>query len=83
MRVIFRKFPEGDVVALLPECEANPGQVVCYQHVGQHGEADRNIAQWTLPATEAEYASLLRELHAIGYEDLRVAKRMRFRRALG
>ena len=43
MKVIFRKFKkENDIIAFLPEVEANAGYVMSYQHVGQHGEADQS-----------------------------------------
>ncbi len=38
-RVVYRTYPAGDVIALLLDCAANAGRVVCYQHIGQHGEA--------------------------------------------
>lgn len=76
MKVIFRKFKEGDVVALLPECPATYGRVVCYQHIGQHGEADSSISMFTKPASDAEYAPLLRELQGIYDGQLRVTKRL-------
>jgi hypothetical protein len=51
--VIFRKFPDGDVIALLPylpaEClTAWPCQ--SYMHIGQHGAADPRIVDDTRPA---------------------------------
>ncbi len=79
MKVIFRKFKEGDVIALLPEGEANFGRVVCYQHLGQHGEADSSAPQFTKPASEAEYLPLLRELQHIYEGELIVTKRLQHR----
>ena len=68
-RAIFRIYPEGDVIAMLLDCSANPGHVVCYQHVGQHGEGRYPaIMATTRPATEEERAPLVRELTQIGYQ---------------
>ena len=39
--VVFRIYPDGDVIALLPEYIANNnGDVMSYMHNGQHGAAD-------------------------------------------
>lgn len=70
-RVIFRKFPDGDTIALFPSIpgDMNPG-VTClsYQHVGQHGAACVNLtSDYTTPATPEEYAPLLAELRSLGY----------------
>jgi hypothetical protein len=69
-RVLFRAYRDtGEVIAVLPDCEANPGLVVCYQHVGQHGEGLwSNIRKRTRRAYSREYAPLLAELTSIGYE---------------
>lgn len=76
MKVIFRKFKEGDVIALLPEIDCNFGRVTCYQHIGQHGEADSSIPRFTKAATEAEYCALLSELQCIYEGELVVTKRL-------
>ena len=73
--VVFRKYKD-EVVAILPTLSAHYGNVVCYQHVGQHGEGHLSWVSDTLPATPAEYGDLLRELVAIGYDDLKVYKRL-------
>lgn len=67
MDVVFRKFPKGDVIALFCGCEddASPGMVPSYMHIGQHGDASRNLGQNLALATPAEYAPLLRELTGI------------------
>ena len=68
-RVIFRKWSNGDVLALFPELDA--GDYLCdsYMHVGQHGGADYIgcVAQTTL-ATPDEYQPLAVELASIGYD---------------
>jgi hypothetical protein len=76
--VIFRKFPDGDVIALFPclpaECLDHwPCQ--SYMRVGQHGAADPCIVHDTRPAKPRDYAALKAELERIGY---RLAIRRRF-----
>lgn len=74
-RVIFRKFKdEGDIIAFFPD-QRNGQYVMSYQHIGQHGDGVYPNSS-TVPATPAEYASLLSELRRIGYDDLRVVKRV-------
>lgn len=83
--VVFRKWKEGgQVIALFPD-ERNvqvdkPWLCESYMHVGQHGAADyAGVVQASEPATEAEYASLRRELEGLGYR-LKVLKRWTRRR---
>lgn len=77
IKVIFRKFPDGDVIALFPGLPGTANANTCssYMHVGQHGAADTGLVRDTKPAARAEYAPLLKELRAIGYDNLRIAKR--------
>ena len=76
--VIFRRFPDGDVIALFPclpaEC-LDPWPCQSYMHVGQHGAADPLIVHDTRPAQPPEYASLKAELEQHGY---RLIVRRRF-----
>lgn len=79
VKVLFRKYPEGDVVAIFPELPADNLGWSCmtYQHVGQHGGGVcSGIVENTRPATRADYEALLRELGRIGYSRLRIVKRM-------
>ncbi|WOG27799.1 hypothetical protein [Endozoicomonas sp. 8E] len=73
-KVVFRKFPEGDVIALFPDDVAdNRGHISSYQQQGQHGAASPALMDELTPATVEEYQHLLNELtHQIGYTDLRV-----------
>lgn len=76
MKVVFRKFPDGDVIALLcgTAADCNPGNVMSYQHVGQHAEASRSLR---LPlATPAEYAPLQRELAQVYGEPVVAVRRL-------
>lgn len=71
-RVIFRIWPNGDVIALFPDIETGLFSCNSYEHVGQHGAADyRHVVERTKQATIAEYADLAVELTRIGY-NLRV-----------
>ena len=75
-KVVFRKFKEGDVIAILFSIpDVNRGNYMCYQHIGQHSECDALIANWTKPASEDEYKNLKTELESIGY-NLKVYKRI-------
>lgn len=70
-RVHFRIFPEGDVIALFPDEPAsccNDGNIMGYQHVGQHGATSKELITYLQPATPEQYASLLNELTRIGYD---------------
>ena len=66
---IFRKFHDGEVIALFPLIphDANGIYCVSYLHIGQHGAADTSITRTTQPASPSEYAPLARELESIGY----------------
>lgn len=74
-RVIFRKFKDGDILALFPEIDEGGACVESYQHVGQHSGADYNgCMRVTVPATPEEYKDLVVELECIGY-NLLIRKR--------
>jgi len=71
---IFRKYKNksppwyGDIVALFPELPGSQGYCLCYQHVGQHGDASYPyVISITKPATPEEYNDLKTELESIGY----------------
>ena len=72
-KVIFRKFKDGQIIALFPEIfdsyKYNHG-VLCssYMHVGQHSGADYDtVCSNTKLAKPEEYADLKRELESLGY----------------
>lgn len=69
-KVVYRKYPNGEIIALFPQIAANVYGWLChsYMHTGQHGAAEINfIIRKTLPATPNEYAELQAELEQIGY----------------
>lgn len=75
--VVFRKWNNGDLIALFPTLPHNWEHQYCmsYAHVGQHSAASLELPN-TKPATQDEYAELLRELARVGYDSLRVVKRV-------
>jgi hypothetical protein len=67
--VIFRRFSDGDVVAIMPEIPGTSDAATCssYMHVGQHGACAVDLISDLEPAPPGEYAPLLEELRRIGY----------------
>lgn len=83
--IIFRTWRDtNDVITLFPfEVANHQGHCLSYMHVGQHGAADyTGVVARTKPAPVHEYAPLLRELQAIGYDDLKVYRRRPARSAV-
>jgi len=73
--VVFRRYPNGEIIALFPGIKDPRGMVSSYLHVGQHGAADYGwVIMQTTPATPEEYKELAAELTAIGY-NLKAYKR--------
>jgi hypothetical protein len=74
-RVVFRKWRDtGDVIAFFPD-QKDRQFIGAYERHGQHGNAMYPHPQ-TVPATPDEYADLLAELRSIGYDDLRIVRRV-------
>jgi len=70
VNVVFRKWPNGDVIALFPEIPAGTRGLSClsYEHIGQHGATDYdNVVSATRPSTMEELTPLNTELQRIGY----------------
>lgn len=74
-KVVFRKFKDGEIIALFPDLKEHGGDVMSYMHIGQHGAASPLIINDTKPATPQEFSPLFMELEAIGYR-LAVRQRM-------
>jgi hypothetical protein len=77
-KVIFRKFPDGEIIAMFPEVAWNDDRDTCcsYLHLGQHGAASYRLIGDTEPVTKKEYAPLYRELtKQVGYH-LTIRKRI-------
>jgi hypothetical protein len=69
--VVFRRWRNGDVIALFPDLPADLYGDYCdaYEHVGQHGGADyHGVIQATKPCSVDDAADLVTELRTIGYE---------------
>jgi hypothetical protein len=79
-KVIFRKFPDGEIIALFPEIVADCflGNCLSYMHIGQHSVASTGLIAVTMLASPEEYTDLKRELESIGY-DLHICKRQSYR----
>lgn len=75
-KVIFKKWPDGDVIAVFPELlgDYSPHTCLSYEHVGQHGAASVSLMSSLAPAKPEEYADLKEELESIGY-NLKVYRR--------
>ena len=76
-RAVFRKYPDGQIIALFPDIPwSEDGSVTSYMHVGQNGAAYyKQVIDSTTPASEEDYSALLEELETIGYDNLRIVKR--------
>lgn len=80
-KVIFKmaRYPDGEreVIAFFPGATANPGNIMCYAHVGQHGEACEDFyTRNCRPCTRKEYLPLKHELeNCFGYR-LKIVKRI-------
>lgn len=68
---------EREVIAFFPGEPANPGDVMCYTHVGQHGEACEEFYHNNCAScTPEQYGPLKEELERhFGYR-LKVVKRI-------
>lgn len=81
-RIVFRKYwnkwsKAWTPIAFLPDVEANPGNIMSYEHMGQHGEASMDYYWSTKPCEPELYAPLLKELESIGYRPRVMKKIMR------
>lgn len=73
--VIFRRWPDGSILALFPEIEEDGGLCSSYMHIGQHGAASYHKCLYdTFRAKPEEFASLKSELESIGYQ-LKIRRR--------
>lgn len=85
VRVIFRMYKHqgNDVcIAFFPALpgDMNPYRTCqSYEHIGQHGAATIDFyLKDTRPATPEEYKDLLDELTSIGYDNVKVCKKMTY-----
>lgn len=65
---------QNELIAIFPDeihSSMMPELVMSYQHIGQHGPASRKLLRCKA-ATKDQYSDLLKELVAIGYNDLKI-----------
>lgn len=74
--VVFRRENNGEILAVFGEIADNNYNLVCYAHIGQHAACSLEYYHSTKPATAGEYQNLLNELKYIGYDDLKICKRL-------
>jgi len=67
-KVVFRVWPDGQVIALFPDIVEGYGKCLSYEHVGQHGAASVWVTRLTKRATPEQYKALKEELESIGYD---------------
>jgi hypothetical protein len=67
-KVIFRKFPNGEIIALFPELPGTNDVSTClnYMHIGQHGSGKATL-DGTKKANWLEHGDLYIELTRLGY----------------
>ena len=80
-KVIFKmaKYPDGEreVIAFFPGATANRGCIMCYAHMGQHGESSEEFyAHNCRNVTPRQYAPLKRELENMCGYRLKVVRRI-------
>lgn len=76
-KVIFRKWKDGEVIALFPELLGTSSAYVCcsYERIGLHGSANPDLVILnTMPAKLADFKELKKELENRGYK-LQVVKK--------
>ena len=80
--VIFRKFKDGEILALFPYEIETGTFVLSYQHIGQHSGADYQfMINGTKPAKPEEFTDLKKEIENFGY-NLRVIKKRNYNKFL-
>ena len=71
VNVAFRKFEDGEVIAIFPNiypvAKDSKAEVMSYMHVGQHGMCMECLVNELEKASKEEYTPLKKELEMIGY----------------
>lgn len=79
-RVVFRKFRDGEVIALFPDqYDKRTGMIGSYMHNGQHSDTVPHFGD-TKPADVPDYIDLYQELIRQGYKNLNIVKRLNIKR---
>lgn len=80
LKVVFRKFNDGEIIALFPQIKFGCPhyEIMSYMHIGQHSEVDHHaVVEQTTLATEEEYQVLLNEIKSIYHDyDIKVMKKL-------
>ena len=66
-KVFFRKWDDGQVIALFPDWIDSNTVITSYMHIGQHSGATPKLIMELQEADPEEYADLKEELESIGY----------------
>ena len=67
-KVTFRKFPDGEIIAVFPAETWGANSLTSYMHVGQHGGCDPKLLGELPVASAEERKELFEELsETIGY----------------
>lgn len=78
--VLFRKCC-GETVAVFPyEPFDLKGSMTCYAQIGQHHACSIAWYPTSKAAKPEDYQGLLEELRRVGYDDLKIIKRINYRR---
>ena len=71
VNVAFRKFDNGEVIAIFPSIFPVPQnstkEVLSYMHIGQHAMASESLVNELEKASEKEYKTLKEEMENLGY----------------
>lgn len=74
VKVLFRKTgsrKQKRIIAFFPEATVNFGNIMSYEHIGQHSEAAYEFYLETKKAKPEEYEELLEELRSV-YSDYKL-----------
>jgi len=69
-RVVFRRWRNGDIIALFPQIPADYQGYMCssYEHVGQHGAANPDVVIAQTTYVGSPYPPLAEELEQLDYD---------------
>lgn len=80
VKVVFRAYDDGEVIALFPEMFDQDGNTKGYSHKASWFFVEyRKIMRVTRPAKQKEYIALFQEIRGKGFTGLMVYKRARIK----
>ncbi len=74
IKVIFRKFDDGQIMALFPNKIEGNGLINSYMAIGQHSSASVDLVEELDTCNSREVAQGIKMLQAVGYTNLVVSK---------